>query len=126
MSLVDLLIFIGVVAAFFGMAVAVLVMSIKVRKLTKISVQAQIDNFIILSELDKMVQEKDNKSIEQSDGFLKFISESRDWAFDYIESIQGALNTYDKALHTKDAKVINDAYKALVDLLPKDEDASIS
>ena len=122
MNLLDLLIFIGIAVAFFGMAVAVLVMAIRVRKLIKLNVQTQMDNFILLSELDKMVQEKDNKSVEQSDGFLKFISESRDWAFEYIENIQSALNEYDAALHTTDAKVINDAYKKLIDLLPKSED----
>ena len=122
MNLLDLLIFIGIAVAFFGMAVAVLVMAIKVRKLIKLNVQTQMDNFILLSELDKMVQEKDDKSVEQSDGFLKFISESRDWAFEYIENIQSALNEYDAALHTTDAKVINDAYKKLIDLLPKSED----
>ena len=122
MNLLDLLIFIGIAVAFFGMAVAVLVMVIRVRKLIKLNVQTQMDNFILLSELDKMVQEKDDKSVEQSDGFLKFISESRDWAFEYIENIQSALNEYDAALHTTDAKVINDAYKKLIDLLPKSED----
>lgn len=122
MNLLDLLIFIGIAVAFFGMAVAVLVMAVRVRKLIKLNVQTQMDNFILLSELDKMVQEKDDKSVEQSDGFLKFISESRDWAFEYIENIQSALNEYDAALHTTDAKVINDAYKKLIDLLPKSED----
>lgn len=38
-------------------------------------------------ELDK----RDNVSIEQTDGFVKFLSESRDWAFDYIENVQQSI-----------------------------------
>ena len=38
-------------------------------------------------ELDK----RDNVSIEQTDGFVKFLSESRDWAFNYIEDVQQSI-----------------------------------
>lgn len=126
MSLINLLIFIGLAILFFGMSVGILVLMVKNRKLTKVSVQSQIDNFILLSELDKMVQEKDNKAIEQSDGFLKFVSESRDWAFEYIEDIQQALMAYDIAVGLDDAKILNEAYQKLISFLPKEDDASIS
>jgi hypothetical protein len=34
------------------------------------------------------LKEKQNVSVEKTDGFLKFISESRDLAFQYIEKVQ--------------------------------------
>jgi hypothetical protein len=37
-------------------------------------------------------------SIEQTDGFVKFLSESRDWAFNYIEDVQSSIKSL------KDAK----------------------
>jgi hypothetical protein len=33
-------------------------------------------------------------SIENTEGFLRFISESRDWAFKYIEDVQFGLNKF--------------------------------
>lgn len=121
MNLTNLLIFIGVAIVFFGMSFVILMLAFKLRKVTRTSVQSQIDNFILLSELDKMVQEKENKSVEQSDGFLKFVSESRDWAFDYIEDVQQALRAYDIALGLDDAAVLNEAYKKLISYLPDDD-----
>ena len=122
MNWVNLIIFISVAVVMSGMILAIILLAFKNRKLYKQSVQAELDKFFVLTQLDKIIQESDNKKVEESEGFLKFISESRDWAFDYIENIQTALNEYDSALHTDDAKIINDAYKKLIDFLPKSED----
>lgn len=61
-----------------------------------------------------------NASVEQTDGFLKFVSESRDWAFEYIEGIQKALKKYDEALSLDDVAKRNEAYIALLKFLPDD------
>lgn len=61
-----------------------------------------------------------NSAVEQTEGFLRFISESRDWAFQYIEGIQEALKDYDKALSLNDAKKLNEAYSKLITFLPDD------
>jgi hypothetical protein len=46
------------------------------------------------------------------------VSDSRDWAFTYIEDVQQAIQAYDVALSTDDAVVINIAYKKLISFLP--------
>ncbi len=101
----------------------------KLRKVTRTSVQSQIDNFILLTELDKMVQEKENKSVEQSDGFLKFVSESRDWAFEYIEEVQQAIEEYrkiadvipiSKDITVEQAEKLSAAYDKIVSFLPEE------
>ena len=56
--------------------------------------QQTIDKMALLQHLDKLTAENDSKNIEQTEGFLKFVSDSRDWAFDYIEQVQGGLSTY--------------------------------
>lgn len=43
--------------------------------------------------LEKKVSQESEK-IEQSDGFLKFVSDSRDWAYAYIESVQEEINDF--------------------------------
>lgn len=43
--------------------------------------------------LEKKISQESEK-IEQSDGFLKFVSDSRDWAYAYIESVQEEINDF--------------------------------
>lgn len=95
---------------------------LKLRNLAAENFQLETNQAIIVMQLDKMVNEQEHKSVEQTEGFLRFISDSRDWAFQYIEDVQVALNEYDAALHSKNAVEINDAYKKLIDFLPKSED----
>lgn len=97
-------------------------MRFKYRQMFKASLQLSIDKLTLMKKFEELSVKNESQDIEQTDGFLKFISESRDWAFTYIEDVQQALSEYDDALATRDAILINDAYKKLVDFLPKDND----
>jgi hypothetical protein len=87
------------------------------------SMQLALDKLTLLNELDKLSEGKDAKGIEETEGFLRFISESRDWAFEYIENVQNAINAYDEALSSKNANAMQETYANLIAMLPK-EDAS--
>jgi hypothetical protein len=64
----------------------------RTRKLSAQVVQIALDKNVISEQLKKVLDDKkDSESIEKSEGFLKFISQSREWAFDYIEQVQAAL-----------------------------------
>jgi hypothetical protein len=109
----------------------------KTRKLTSQVIQISLDKAVISEQLKKVLDKKDSESIEQSEGFLKFISQSRDWAFDYIEEVQAALiefkskvepqilyaKTYGTAVssppHTIVIDKISDAYDELIKVMPK-------
>jgi hypothetical protein len=54
-------------------------------------VQAFIDNNEIAEKIEAKHLDKD---IEQTEGFVRFLSESRDWAFEYIETVQNGLNKF--------------------------------
>lgn len=99
----------------------IIALSIKNRRLTARATQATIDRMAATEMLYNLIDERQNASVEQTDGFIKFISESRDWAFTYIEDVQQALMVYDVALSTDDAKIINEAYKKLLSFLPEDD-----
>jgi hypothetical protein len=43
--------------------------------------------------LEKGISQESEK-IEQNDGFLKFVSDSRDWAYAYIESVQEEISSF--------------------------------
>lgn len=55
------------------------------RKLATQFVQAEIDKLAVTSKLKEAV---DQVEMIQSEGFIKFLSESRDAAFEYIEEAQ--------------------------------------
>ena len=96
----------------------------------KIIAQLILDNQVIANQLaDYMAQ----KTIEESDGFLRFVTQSRDWAFEYIEDVQEKLNNfveqvgptlayYDKYGRINENESMNkifDAYTELIKVLPE-------
>lgn len=101
-------------------------------------VRSEIDNSIILDRLEEALKDNELKNIENSDGFLKFVSDSREWAFKYIEDVQDAFEKFDKQISpdldyadtygilsmdmpSKDALArISKAYKELKEMLPQD------
>ena len=54
-------------------------------------IQLEIDKDMIASQLDKVWQEHQDKKLEETDGFVRFLSQSRDWAFSYIDDVQKAI-----------------------------------
>ena len=110
----------------------------KNRKLSAEVIQIALDKAVISQRLKEELDKKDSDSIEQSEGFLKFISQSRDWAFDYIEQVQAALlefknrvepqilyaktygTTTGESPHTIIIDRISDAYDELAKIMPED------
>lgn len=97
-------------------------MRFKYRQMFKSSLQLSIDKLALMKKFEELSNENDAKTVEQSEGFLRFVSQSRDWAFTYIEDVQAALVEYDNALATKDAIAINESYVKLMDFLPKEDE----
>lgn len=92
--------------------------------------QGLIDLMAIQAKLED--SSKNNK-IEETEGFLKFVSDSRDWAFQYIERVQIAIKNFQDIFHPIATEYYKDkekpigqdefgklfeAYKKLVDELP--------
>jgi hypothetical protein len=101
--------------------------------------QITINLNIIRSELSKALQEIENMKLEKSDDFVKFLSDSRDWAFTYIEDVQNEISEFDKKVqeiaewnrtygsvvgdtpHTSKIEEINLAYDKIRGLLPENK-----
>jgi len=109
-------------------------------ELIGLMLQLDMDKTIFSDQVTKLTQELENKKLEGSDGFLKFVSESRDWAFKYIETTQEEIkkfseimekektyhNTYGTAAGRDSMQAIMldrvfQAYDDLAKLLPKEE-----
>jgi hypothetical protein len=87
-----------------------------------------------LNDENKTDEEKSNEA------FLKFVSDSRDWAYEYIDDVQASLNKFINDIepeiayfdeygevgsaypHYHSMKKISGAYKELKKLLPEDYD----
>lgn len=93
-----------------------------------------------LEQSVKSVLENTSEPIESSEGFLRFISESRDWAFQYIESVQQAIKQFSKEVDPainyfdkfgdvisnqrpdyQSMQTISKAYKELMTMLPEEK-----
>ena len=114
--------------------------SLRIKNVSLVSktLQLAIDRNLIAEKLSNILDSKDLETIEKSDGFLKFITESRDWAFQYIEEVQTGLDKFindiepeivyfdeygvvgDAYPHYHSMKKISESYKELRKLLPDD------
>jgi len=99
---------------------------------------AEIEKSIFATKLSEATLQSETKKIEESEGFLKFISESRDWAFRYIEDTQSAIKRFDEsisegleylykqrntssdALSAASISTLYEEYQKLKEILPKD------
>jgi len=95
-----------------------------------------------ISALKKQIEfiSSDEQKVH-SENFIKFLSDSREWAFSYIEEVQNGINNfindvdreivyfdkYGDAIHTpmnKSMQIISKSYKNLKKLLPQDKESN--
>ena len=90
--------------------------------------QVVLDYRMFKDMYDKLFEELNSVKVEKDDGFVKFLSESRDWAFQYIESTQVVVEIYNsevQAILESDDKPaqklskIKAAHKDLLAILPE-------
>lgn len=99
--------------------------------------QSEVNKNIIMSEYSLLLQEVENRKLEKSDDFVKFLSDSREMAFTYIEDVQVKIAEFDKLLqemaewnrtygtvagnvpHAEKIEQISLAYDSIRELLPE-------
>lgn len=133
MYFIELAVFILAILIFFILAVDNVRQRIKVSLLNREINQSIADYIAISQKLEEALKNTDEKKIEETEGFLKFVSDSRDWAFQYIERVQIAIKNFQDIFHPIAIEYYKDkekpigqeefgklfeAYKKLVDELP--------
>jgi hypothetical protein len=129
--------FLTLLVAYFGFRNVVLRRKLQDSITEKL--QLSVNASIIRSEYSKAVQEIENMKLEKSDDFVKFLSDSRDWAFTYIEDAQEKISEFDKQVqeiaewnrtygsvvgdtpHSSKIEEINLAYDKIRSLLPENK-----
>lgn len=121
--MIDNLIYIIPIALlFFAFAtVGSLAVVLKLRntKLLSQIAQLMLDKQAILEELDR-ASFISNNSIDIENGFIKFLSESRESAFEYIEDVQVAILNLKDAMESGNEGQITESYNKLINFLPSD------
>lgn len=138
--MIELAAFAVFIFLFFGLLVNNIRTSIKLSSITKELLQSNIDKTILAEKLFEASARNLLKKETDSDAFLKFVSDSRDWAYQYIENVQLSLNKFITDVepeiayfdeygevgsaypHYYSMKKISGAYKELKKLLPEDYD----
>jgi hypothetical protein len=132
-GLFELLFFIVFVALLFFSLSENIRLRILNKKLSQELDKGIIDLMAIAKKYEDAVKSNDGKNIENSEGFLRFVSESRDWAFQYIERVQIAIKNFqdifhpmaksyyvdkDKPIDQEEFGKLFEAYKKLIEELP--------
>jgi hypothetical protein len=136
--MIEFIAFILFILSFFILLVNNIRFYIRITSLSKELLQAQIDKTVLAEKLFESSARNLLKKETDSDAFLKFVSDSRDWAYQYIEDVQQSLNKFITDIepeisyfdeygvassaypHYHSMKKISGAYKELKKVLPED------
>ena len=119
MSILDLIIvsILGVMLMVSTAAAAAV--SLKHKRSLAVVAQLVIDKTTLLDELSKANFIAENSS-DLNDGFIKFLSESRDTAFEYISDVQASIESLKRAMDLRDEAMITESYTKLINFLPSE------
>jgi hypothetical protein len=103
-------------------------------------IRAHLDKTIISEKLVEVSEKKNKLDDPSSEAFLKFVSDSRDWAYQYIDEVQESLNKFITDIepeiayfdeygvvgtaypHYYSMKKISESYKELKKVMPEHYD----
>lgn len=129
MSFIDIGLAISLAAIVGYLIISNILIRLKNKTLFIKAAQAEVDRTTVYQQAQDIFKAEYEKS-NTNDGFLKFMSTSRDWAFQYIEDVQRDL--YDlKELHDRvgtgpktvaQANDLNERINRVLSHLPKGED----
>jgi hypothetical protein len=105
------------------------------RKIAKGALETLFENELLIRKIEEQAEVIKELSFQKNDGFVTFLSQSRDWAFQYIEEVQTVLDKfvetvkptmeyYDKFGRINESTAMNivfDAYTHLIEVLPETE-----
>lgn len=92
--MIDLVAFISFISIFFLVILDSIRTKYKLRQTKSRLLQETADRIILINKLNDEISKGEDVSVEKTDGFLNFITQSRDWAFSYIEEVQEGISNF--------------------------------
>jgi len=140
-TIIEFTVFTIALLVFISLIIANITTRVQNNKLKTALTQELIDRAIVTKKMQELMAELDIKNSNQNDGFLKFVSDSREAAFKYIEEVQEAIGEFDrkvgpvvkyyketgKVLERKPSELVRKlttAYDKLMASMPKEETGS--
>jgi len=128
-KVIELLVLVFATISFTYLIVYNITLRVAAKKATAQAVQAEIDKIILYEKVEELKKESGIGS-QGNDGFLKFVSQSRDWAFGYIEEAQKAIDDFQTVAtpvlynnsNLAGMKELIVAYEKLLKMLPENSD----
>ena len=99
-----------------GLAIRI---KLKLNKSNQVFTQLLVDRAALQEEVSRLSFINSN-SADLENGFVKFLSQSREEAFSYIEEVQDAIFSIKIAIDLNDQDLLNEAYTKLISFLPSD------
>jgi hypothetical protein len=133
-KILEIAVVVSIISIFGYLIVDNVLTKIKNKNLFIATAQAELDRMSVYEQTQEILK-REAERVESSDGFLRFVSDSREWAFSYIEEVQSAVSGFKASvadiilsyeidssnrLSEEETKKIVDAYNELVKVLPKD------
>ena len=136
--MIELIAFSVFILLFFMLIIKNIRLSLKLSAITLELIKAHLEKTIVSEKLSEASEKANTQADSSSEAFLKFVSDSRDWAYQYIDEVQESLNKFiidiepeiayfdeygvvgDAYPHYHSMKKISLAYKELKKLLPDD------
>jgi hypothetical protein len=92
--MIDLIAFSIVIVLFFMLIVKYVRVSIKLSQTTLELIKAHVDKTLISEKLSDLSEKHKDTSDQSAEAFLKFVSDSRDWAYQYIDEVQASIDKF--------------------------------
>jgi hypothetical protein len=99
-----------------GLAIRI---KLKLDKSNQVFAQLLVDRAALQEEVSRLSFINSN-STDIENGFVKFLSQSREEAFSYIEEVQDAIFSIKIAIDLNDETLLSEAYTKLISFLPSD------
>lgn len=117
MNLIEIVIIAVLFALTATLGVVAIVLKVKNTKFISVIAQLFVDKNVLSEEVERLSFIVNNGPSIEND-FIKYLSESRDSAYEYIEEVQGAIQNLYDAMESDKESQIDKAYKELIKFLP--------
>jgi hypothetical protein len=97
-TVIEFVSFVAIIATLVGVISYSILLRLRLKKAQSKLIQSLMDMNHVKSKLSEALMEIESKKLESTDGFLNFLSESRDWAFKYIEDVEKSFAEFDSAM----------------------------
>ena len=129
LNIINDIVFVFLLLAVGYFIISNILIRLKNKRLFIAAAQAEADRLTVYDQVQEILKREAERS-QEGDGFIKFMSQSRDWAFEYIEEVQADLYELKEFVYhhgtapktVAQANEMNKILSKILNHLPKEKD----